>query len=329
MLTKTKISLFLALVATTSLPLYAHTGYWQNPQGEMVKTGHGKCWQNSNWTSDKAMAECEGGMKMMDADHDGVMDGKDMCPDTPSGTMVNSKGCNTDSDNDGVVNASDSCPDTAAGIHVNANGCPVDSDADGAADSYDRCPDTPAGIRVDATGCPMDSDGDGAADSYDKCPGTPAGTEVDATGCAVNMDNDNDGIINANDACPDTTPGTVVNNSGCKLTANIALDHVKFRTGTAVLDSESRNILDKIATTLIENSHLKFEVAGHTDSTGNYQANVNLSESRAQSVRQYLVNQGVAANRLTAHGYGPDKPVASNETRDGRSQNRRVELVLQ
>ncbi len=328
MLNKSNISLLLMLAATSSMPLQAAdtAGYWVNSSGNIVRTGLNECWQDMDWSNNNAIAECEGGIK--DADGDGVMDSKDMCPATASGTMVDEKGCAKDSDKDGVTDSNDKCPDTPAGIKVGTNGCPKDSDGDGAADSYDKCPDTPAGINVDATGCPVDSDGDGAADSYDKCPGTPAGTKVDATGCAISMDDDNDGIINANDDCAGTAAGIAVNNRGCELKADITLDNVQFKTGTTELSAKSRNILNNVAMILKQNKHLNFEVAGHTDNTGNYKSNVSLSEKRAQTVRQYLIGQGVASSRLSAHGYGPDKPVASNETRDGRSKNRRVELVL-
>lgn len=330
---KYKISLVFIMLLGVNLPLQAHTsGYWTNSSGQMVRNGSGECWRTIDWTKSLATAECEGGMKAMpekDSDKDGVVDSKDQCPGTAPGLKVNMSGCVNDTDGDGAADSYDKCPGTPKGIKVDATGCPLDSDGDGAADSYDRCPNTPKGINVDATGCPADSDGDGAADSYDKCPGTPKGVSVDATGCAVSMDDDNDGIMNANDECAGTAAGTAVNKRGCALKADkIALDNVQFKTGTSVLSASSRETLDKVAKTLKENPHLKFEIAGHTDSSGSYQANVDLSESRAQAVRQYLVDSGVGAERLTAHGYGPDKPVASNDTRSGRSANRRVELML-
>lgn len=339
MLNKVKISSLLLLTAVVNQPLQAHDKpYWTDSSEKTIHTGTGTCLRTINWTKDTATAECGGGMAkapsmpavaaMLDSDKDGVNDDMDQCPDTAKGITVGTNGCVGDSDGDGAADSYDRCPDTPKGLNVDATGCPVDSDGDGAADSYDRCPDTPKGINVDATGCPMDSDSDGAADSYDRCPGTPRGVEVDSSGCAVSLDDDNDGIMNANDQCSGTVSGTVVNKQGCELKEDIALDNVQFNTGNAVLSSSSRQILNNVAQTLKNNPHLKFEIAGHTDSSGNYQSNVNLSESRAQSVRQYLIDNGVAAESLTAHGYGPDKPVASNNTRSGRSANRRVELML-
>ena len=234
-----------------------------------------------------------------------------------------------DADGDGIVDKDDQCPGTPTGVSVDANGCTLDSDRDGVADSNDRCPNTAAGVSVDAAGCELDADNDGVVDSKDRCPGTQAGVTVDDRGCEVNMDSDGDGITNANDDCPNTAAGIAVNTRGCELKADIRLDNVQFKTATAELSAESQSILDNIARVLNDNQHLKFEVAGHTDNRGDYNYNVKLSESRAQSVRDYLVNKGVAGNRLTARGYGPDKPIAYNDTSDGRRQNRRVELVLQ
>lgn len=179
-----------------------------------------------------------------------------------------------------------------------------------------------------ATKKDVDSDNDGILDSKDQCPGTASGIKVDSSGCALNNDKDADGIVDSADKCPETASGAVVNKDGCKIKENISLKNVQFETGTAILSDDSRRILDNVAATLKENEHLNFEVAGHTDSAGNYQSNVRLSKQRADSVRNHLIAEGVAADRTVAKGYGPDKPVASNDTREGRSKNRRVELNL-
>ena len=202
----------------------------------------------------------------------------------------------------------------------------LDSDKDGVIDSKDQCRDTSRGVSVDNNGCAIDTDKDGVADNSDQCKDTIKGAEVDSKGCAI--DTDNDGIADVRDDCADTVAGTVVNNHGCALKADISLDNVQFKTGTSVLSSASRSVLDDVSAVLLENDHLQFEVSGHTDNTGNYQNNVNLSANRANSVKQYLVDKGVDSSRLSAHGYGPDKPVASNDTSNGREMNRRVELVL-
>src|SRR5438067_2639560 len=140
-----------------------------------------------------------------DADHDGVPDRQDACPDTPVGATVDARGCPTDSDRDGVYDGLDQCPGTPAGAHVNAKGCPADADGDGVLDGLDQCPGTPAGARVDAKGCPADADGDGVLDGLDQCPGTPAGAVVDQAGCP--LDSDADGVPDGQDQCSGTAPG--------------------------------------------------------------------------------------------------------------------------
>jgi len=157
-----------------------------------------------------------------DADHDGVSDKRDACPDTPRGATVDSRGCPADSDSDGVLNGIDACPNTPVGATVDATGCPHDQDGDKVFDGIDQCPDTPAGVAVDAKGCPLaaaapaapgDSDGDGVNDLLDKCPATPAGATVDASGCPI--DSDHDGVWDGLDKCPDTPVGATVDATGC------------------------------------------------------------------------------------------------------------------
>ena len=162
-----------------------------------------------------------------DADHDGVADKNDACPDTPRGAKVDNRGCPADADSDGVLNGIDACPNTPAGAMVDATGCPHDQDGDKVFDGIDQCPDTPAGVAVDAKGCPLgaappppaapagapDSDGDGVNDLLDKCPATPAGVKVDADGCPI--DSDHDGVWDGVDKCPDTPAGATVDPNGC------------------------------------------------------------------------------------------------------------------
>ena len=102
---------------------------------------------------------------------------------------------------------------------------------------------------------------------------------------------------------------------------------MNFATGKAELTPESQAILDGVAESLVANEEIKVQVGGHTDNTGSAAVNKRLSAARAETVRAYLESKGVAADRLTARGYGPSKPVASNRTAEGRAQNRRVELT--
>ena len=109
---------------------------------------------------------------------------------------------------------------------------------------------------------------------------------------------------------------------------NKAMSGIQFENGKATIKKSSYKVLDEIAKTFINNPNYMVEVQGHTDNVGKHSYNVDLSERRAQSVRTYLVNKGVPAERLTAHGYGPDKPIADNKTKAGRAKNRRVEFNI-
>lgn len=141
-------------------------------------------------------------------------------------------------------------------------------------------------------------------------------------------DSDGDGVLDNSDRCPNTPRGTRVDVRGCALKGKIELRGVNFQTGSARLTPSSHAVLDETAATLKKNADVKAEVAGHTDSQGSRAYNISLSQRRAAAVRKYLIDQGVNATNLTARGYGPDRPVASNSTRAGRAQNRRVELVI-
>ncbi|MFP5381950.1 MAG: OmpA family protein [Gammaproteobacteria bacterium] len=240
-------------------------------------------------------------------------------------------GAPADTDGDGVPNRLDQCPNTPKGAKVDAKGCPLDSDGDGVFDGLDQCPNTPAGVKVDGKGCPVDSDGDGVPDHKDKCPTVPAPGTAD--GCPP--DSDGDGVIDAKDACPAVpAPGTV---DGCPpkveepapAPRTLTLEGVNFDNDSAKLRSDAIAILDAAAATLKEWGEVKVEVAGHTDSVNSDAYNQDLSQRRADAVRAYLVDKGIAAERLTAKGYGEANPVADNDSAEGRARNRRVELVPQ
>jgi OOP family OmpA-OmpF porin len=184
---------------------------------------------------------------------------------------------------------------------------------------------------VDATGCPIDSDGDGVTDAADRCPNTPRGTKVDGNGCPA-VDTDGDGVLDSADRCPDTPKGMLVSANGCLILfvegkKNVVLQGVNFVVNKAELTIDAKKILDFVAQSLNANAEVTFEVQGHASSEGSDSYNMNLSQRRAESVRAYLISKGVAANRMTAKGYGETMPIADNATEDGRKQNRRVELV--
>lgn len=271
------------------------------------------------------------GGRVGDADGDGVNDNEDACSNTPAGVQVDARGCRIDRDGDGVFIENDECPNTPRGVSVDASGCRVDSDGDSVFDEEDRCRNTPAGVAVDASGCPLDGDNDGVADYEDDCPNTPAGAPVNASGCQ--LDRDGDGVYDRMDRCPNTPAGTQVDDRGCEILFEdeetpLVLEGVTFATNSAELTGNSATILDRVAQSLAANPEVRVRVVGHTDNTGSTAYNVQLSQRRAESVRDYLVGQGVAAGQLEAVGVGPQSPIASNDTEEGRARNRRVELEL-
>src|SRR5213596_249445 len=266
-----------------------------------------------------------------DADHDGVPDRRDACPDTPVGAATDARGCPSDSDRDGVYDGLDQCPGTPTGARVDAKGCPADADGDGVLDGLDQCPSTPAGAVVDPAGCPLDADKDGVPDGLDKCPNTPPGAEVDDVGCQRFRDSDGDGVDDAKDRCPGTTPGTRVDAAGCPILFTpertpVILRGVIFEIGKSALKPESFTVLDIVAQSLNANPDIRIEIAGYTDNTGSSATNLKLSQARADAVRAYLGSKGVAPSRMVAKGYGAANPIAANTTAAGRAQNRRVEL---
>ncbi|HEY1076564.1 MAG TPA: OmpA family protein [Fontimonas sp.] len=206
-----------------------------------------------------------------------------------------------------------------------------DSDGDGVADDMDACPNTPLGVAVDPRGCPLvvavsDSDGDGVPDSLDRCPGTPLGTVVDANGCPV--DEDGDGVPNHLDKCPRTPPGFKVDANGCVVEEQtvIVLKSVHFAFDSSELTNEARVLLGRVIEGLRNQESLRLAIAGHTDSLGTEAYNQALSMRRADSVRAYLVSQGIHPSRLLSEGFGELRPIETNDTEEGRATNRRVEF---
>lgn len=144
-------------------------------------------------------------------------------------------------------------------------------------------------------------------------------------------DTDGDGVNDAADQCPDTKAGAKVDEKGCyvvlKEAVTIQID-VKFPTGSSRIDAAGEAEVKKFAEKMAQYPQTNVEIGGHTDNTGNANTNRKLSQARADAVRKMLIEKfGVEASRLTAVGYGPDKPIADNTTKEGRDKNRRVEGV--
>ncbi len=256
-----------------------------------------------------------------DTDGDGIYDKEDECPDVPGLEEFN--GC-PDTDGDGITDAKDDCPDTAGLAEF--NGCP-DTDGDGVADPQDECP-TEAGLPA-LNGCP-DADGDGIADGKDGCPNEAGPAENN--GCPY-QDKDGDGVLDKDDNCPDVA-GTVANNGCPEVTEEVQKKlneyaaQILFDSGKSSIKEQSNEKLGEIIAILKEYPTAKFTIEGHTDSVGSAKLNQRLSDSRANAVKNYLTENGIDQFRLSAVGYGEDRPIASNRTRAGRAQNRRVEINL-
>ncbi|WP_296381836.1 OmpA family protein [Winogradskyella sp.] len=258
-----------------------------------------------------------------DTDGDGIYDKDDACPEEAGLEIFN--GC-PDSDNDGIQDSKDDCPNTAGLAEF--NGCP-DGDGDGVMDKDDKCT-TVAGLKA-LMGCP-DADGDGVADGSDNCP-NEAGPAAN-NGCPW-PDTDGDGILDKDDKCP-TEVGTAANN-GCPEvkpteavvnTLNTYARSILFDTGKASFKKETDQVLQAMVAIFKEYPKADFAIEGHTDSVGSKSTNQALSDRRANAVRDYLIANGISADRLTAAGYGEANPIANNKTRAGRKENRRVEVKL-
>lgn len=247
-----------------------------------------------------------------------------------------------DRDGDGLTDDVDRCPDDPEDLdgYQDDDGCPEqeDTDGDGRSDDVDTCPLEPEDRDdyLDTDGCPeLDNDLDRIADDVDQCDNEPEdrdGTN-DTDGCP-DPDNDHDTFPDVTDRCPNE-PG-IAEEQGCprvyqdvEVTSSGIVIHqqIFFEFNRAVIRSQSFPILDTVAQVLRDFPDISIEVQGHTDSRGNDAFNMRLSQQRADAVRQYLVNQGIAAERLTARGYGETMPIESNATNEGRALNRRVEFV--
>lgn len=144
-------------------------------------------------------------------------------------------------------------------------------------------------------------------------------------------DSDSDGVVDGVDQCPNTLAGLEVDGRGCAKTTDaqaVVLRGVTFELNSADLTPGARERLIRAADALAGQPDLEVEIAGHTDSTGSADYNQRLSEARAESARQYLIDLGIEPQRLTARGYGPAQPLMSNDTKAGRDRNRRVEFRI-
>ena len=256
-----------------------------------------------------------------DTDGDGIYDKDDACPEISG--LKEFKGC-PDTDADGITDADDACPDVKGLKEL--NGCP-DADGDGITDADDACPDV-KGTKVNK-GCP-DTDGDGVADNLDKCKDAKGPKEN--AGCPW-PDGDGDGVADKDDKCPNVK-GTIANN-GCPDVTEASIKQLNeyaktilFNSGKSSFQAKTMPVLQAINTILKEYPAANFSIEGHTDSDGSNEFNQKLSEERANAVKQYLIDNGISASRLTSKGFGETSPIDTNKTAAGKANNRRVEVKL-
>ena len=249
-----------------------------------------------------------------DSDRDGVKDSLDECPDVAGLESLN--GC-PDDDGDGIKNSADDCPMTAGLAAL--NGCP-DADNDGIKDSDDACPNV-AGVAA-LNGCP-DADGDGVTDADDACPNN-AGLAA-LNGCP---DADGDSVADKDDKCP-AVAGPASNNGCPEYPLSMLADYnINFDLEKYNIDSQDVQRLSTVIKVLLANSDANISIQGHADNTGEESFNNPLSNNRASSIKEYLVNVGVDADRLSTKAFGESMPKASNNTEEGRAINRRVEFIV-
>jgi OOP family OmpA-OmpF porin len=249
-----------------------------------------------------------------DTDNDGIPDNIDACPTDPEDKdgFKDDDGCpDPDNDKDGIADAADKCPndpESKNGIDDD-DGCPEDDkDGDGIIGSRDKCPNDAEdkdGFQ-DEDGCPeLDNDRDGIADTNDKCPNEPE---------TRNGFQDEDG-------CPDQVPAAVAKFTG-------VIKGITFRKNSADIKSSSFTTLKEAVQVMKSYPTLRIEVSGHTSDDGQRDFNMKLSHQRADAVKAYLISAGAEPYRIATVGYGPDKPIADNNSKDGKEKNRRIEFRL-
>jgi outer membrane protein OmpA-like peptidoglycan-associated protein len=270
----------------------------------------------------------------LDRDGDGVPNGRDEAPLEPEdvdGFQDADGRPEPDNDADGVPDASDRCA-LVRGPAENG-GCPdLDGDDDGLLDRLDRCP-AEGGPREN-DGCPDgDVDADGVIDRLDAC--------ADVTGAPENRgcpfaDTDDDGVVDREDNCPKASGPRL--NAGCPVAQRqlvvitpqrlVLREPLAFDAGKGTVQKRSVPLLDNLGAVLVEHPELRLRIEAHTDSLGKPEVNLALSQARADAVKAALVARGVDAGRLTAQGFGGERPDDTNDTPEGREHNRRVELLL-
>ena len=249
-----------------------------------------------------------------DSDGDGIYDDKDQCVDEAEtfNEYQDEDGCpEPGSDGDGFIDDLDQCVDQAETVndYKDDDGCPeTDTDGDGFFDDVDQCVDQAETVNdyKDEDGCPEeDPDNDRFFDGDDQCPQEP----------------ESDNGYKDDDGCPDEVPKEVKAFTG-------AIKGITFDNNKDTIRSSSKRTLDKAVKVLTDNPDIRIKVVGHTDNKGDHDHNVDLSQRRAASVKKYLVDKGIDESRIETEGFGPDKPIDTNDTKAGRANNRRIEFEI-
>lgn len=302
--------------------------------------------EKEDYDDDRDEDGCRDVEPIGDEDGDGIKNIDDDCVDVPEDFDGHNDedGCpetSEDSDGDGIIDALDRCADEAEDLDgfKDADGCPdPDNDSDGIPDHRDACPvsaEDPDSWE-DEDGCPeADNDLDGIADIDDQCPNAPGFREQN--GCPAE-DADHDGVADDADLCPTTREvmNDYLDDDGCpdtpptkiRVTSTRILmdDKVQFETGKDRLLASANVLLEEIAQVLRDAPGLKLRIEGHTDSEGSDDANLRLSQRRSDAVRAWLMDTGIDGRRIVAEGFGEFRPIDTNRTSTGRSNNRRVEF---
>ncbi|MEC9072674.1 MAG: OmpA family protein, partial [Myxococcota bacterium] len=228
-----------------------------------------------------------------------------------------------DTDGDGFVDDIDVCP-TVPGVE-SAGGCP-DQDGDTVADASDKCPEVP-GVPA-LKGCP-DTDFDTLIDIEDRCPKIAG--PVENGGCP---DTDSDGLVDPDDRCPMIAGDVMYKGCPPPPPAEViekfsgVMVGITFEKDSDVIRSSSNAVLDEAFQVLTKYAHLRLLIEGHTSSEGTPEHNLSLSKRRSKAVKKYLVDKGISDGRVETEGFGSQYPVATNENKKGRAQNRRIEFKI-
>ena len=286
-----------------------------------------------------------------DRDGDGVADAEDQCPEQAQGAAADParKGCPapvvTDRDGDGIVDAEDQCPEQKPGASPDPTrkGCPIpDRDSDGIPDADDQCPENAQGQVADPTrkGCPAnDKDGDGIYDHEDQCPYRATGALPDPgrRGCPLD-DQDHDFVPDREDACPDKAgaPDRNPKRNGCpnpfvifENNRVVLKQAIAFKLNGDEILPQSNLILTATANVLRDAPMIKkIRIEAHTDNVGGADANMTLSQQRADSIMRWLTDHGIDASRVEAQGFGDTRPIGDNGSPAGRAKNRRIDFII-